>query len=496
MFDENSENVSKENQENVSPEAIYFPPKRMNPTDTIFRFIQSIKQMILGIGVGTIALIKESPKYAILFIGAFLLLLLVISFFSWLRHTYRVEDGEFRVEKGIFVRKRSYISLNRIHKIDFTANVLHRILHLVQVNVDTAAGGGGEELTAVRIQDARRLREALQGNQAEQDNQKENVAEQAEPARNPLESIYWRHLFLAGMTSGSAGFLMLGGLFLFSQVQQYIPESAYEQTYEYLIRLSIIFIIVVIVLGLIALWMLGTLGTVIKYGDFTIEKRPEELFVKRGLLETKELTIPYGRIQAIEVQQNILRKPLGVSRVIAITAASSDNFQESNPIIFPLLPDKDVERFLEKFVPEYAGMDKELIPLDRKGLKYYLFKHAFLFVLAFIPIAYFFPTYSWIPGIFIVLSLLFGWMKHKETGYRIDRQQLITRNWHGLTKSQTVFYPRRVHGYRKRQHKLQQIDSLATADFDMIGLGSEITLRHVSDEDANLIGDWHSRRKH
>src|SRR5699024_11837534 len=83
--------------------------------------------------------------------GAFLLILLITSFFSWLRHTYRVEDGELRVEKGIFIRKKSYISINRIHKIDFTANVLHRILKLVQVNVDTAAGGSGVRLTDIKL---------------------------------------------------------------------------------------------------------------------------------------------------------------------------------------------------------------------------------------------------------------------------------------------------------------------------------------------------------
>src|SRR5699024_12027416 len=82
-----------------------------------------------------------------------------------MRHTYRVEDGELRVEKGIFIRKKSYTSMNRIHKIDFTANVLHRILGLVQVSVDTAAGGSGEVLSAVRLKDANNLREALNSGQ-------------------------------------------------------------------------------------------------------------------------------------------------------------------------------------------------------------------------------------------------------------------------------------------------------------------------------------------
>src|SRR5699024_482625 len=132
----------------------YLTTKRMNQADTIFRFIKTIKDTMIGIGDGTLALIKQSPIYALLSIGPFLLLMLIISFFSWMRHTYRVEDGELRVEKGIFIRKKSYISINRIHKIDFTANVLHRILKLVQVSVDTAAGGEGEVLSAVKLQDA------------------------------------------------------------------------------------------------------------------------------------------------------------------------------------------------------------------------------------------------------------------------------------------------------------------------------------------------------
>src|SRR5699024_5560029 len=123
----------------------------------------------------------------------------------------------------------------------------------------------------------------------------------------------------------------------------------------------------------------GTLGTVIKFGNFSIEKRPEELFVKRGLLETKELTIPYDRIQSIEIEQSISRKPLKLCRVIAVTAGSGRSVREANPIIFPLLPYKDVEPFLKEIIPEYADIDHTLIPLNKKGMKYYMLIYLFIF---------------------------------------------------------------------------------------------------------------------
>src|SRR5699024_4064971 len=128
-----------------------------------------------------------------------------------------------------------------------------------------------------------------------------------------------------------------------------------------------------------------------------------------------ELTIPYGRIQAIEVEQNILRKVLNVSRIVANTAASGDKKEEINPIIFPLISNREIEPFLEEFVPDYKGINDGFHPPDKKGLKYYLLKNTFSFLLVLMPVIYFFPSYSWIPGNLFLLSLGLGWMKIKET---------------------------------------------------------------------------------
>src|SRR5699024_11696645 len=86
---------------------------------------------------------------------------------------------------------------------------------------------------------------------------------------------------------------------------------------------------------------------------------------------------------------------------------------------------KDVEPFLKEYVSEYTDIDHTLIPLNKKGLKYYMLIHSIIFIVAFIPIVYFFPTFSWIPALLIVIGLLFGRMKFKETGYLIDDKRII-----------------------------------------------------------------------
>src|SRR5699024_10149718 len=145
-----------------------------------------------------------------------------------------------------------------------------------------------------------------------------------------------------------------------------------------------------------------------------------------------------------------------------------------------LLPYKDVEPFLKEFVPEYADIEHTLIPLNKKGLKYYMLIHSIMFIVAFIPIVYFLSNFSCILALLFLIGLLFGWMKFKETGYLIDDNRIITSYWNKLTKCQTIIFKKRVQVYEKHQHKLQQVEQLATADFAMIGLGAQVTLKHLA----------------
>src|SRR5690625_2735721 len=128
-------------------------PRRQHPGAMIFNFIKTIKDTIFGLGVGFIITIKESLFYFFIFSIAILVIIIIASILMWFRYTYRVEEGELRIEQGVFIRKKRYIPINRIHKIDYTANVVHRLFKLVKVQIDTASGGAAEaNLSAVTIE--------------------------------------------------------------------------------------------------------------------------------------------------------------------------------------------------------------------------------------------------------------------------------------------------------------------------------------------------------
>lgn len=470
-------------------------PRRLHPAAMYFNLIKVMKETIFGLGIGLIFTLKESLFYFVIFVSIFLLLLIVSSVLSWLRFTYRVEENELRIEQGVFIRKKRYISINRIHKIDLTADVVHRLFKLTKVQIDTASSGDGAEvmLSAVTIADGARLRQALQSGK-----KSTKMEKNQEDTKNPTKKITWKRLFIAGTTSGSVGFILIAMLAGFSQIEDLIPRKIYNSTFVWITSLGIVFIIGFIIVGLFVLWLLGIAGTMIKYGNFTIEKREKELFIKRGLLETKELTIPFDRIQAVGIEQSIIRQPFKFVRIFAVVAGGSFDQSEPFPVLFPILREKEAEQFLAQFTSEHTiATDTDLIPLDKRGRKYYLFSMSILFILGLIPVIYFFPAYSWIPIILIILSLTLGWLQHKDGGYFISGKRITIRR-RRLNKVTITTYHRRIQSIEKSQHKLQAIEKMATTGISLIGsggLGTHYTLRHLTDEDANKIADWYSYRK-
>lgn len=468
-------------------------PQRLHPAAMYFNLVRVIKETIFGLGIGLILTLKESLFYFLFFVSIFLVLLIVSSFLSWLRFTYRIEDNELRIEQGIFVRKKRYISLNRIHKIDLTADVVHRIFKLVKVQIDTASSGGGAEvsLSAITVEQGERLRRALK--------KRENdfVIEGKTEKIFPTEKISWKRLFIAGTTSGSAGIILVALLAGFTQIEELIPKNIYNSAYMWVVGQSIVILVGLVIFALFLLWIFGIAGTMIKYGNFIIEKRENELFIRRGLLETKELTIPFDRIQAIGIEQSPIRQPMHFVQIFAVVAGGSFDKMEPFPVLFPLIHEREVDKFVQEFLPEFDQLETELIPLSKRGLKFYLFNSSILFILAFMAVAYFFPSFIWIALILLAFSIAYGWLQYKDGGYVIDGKRITLRR-RVFNKVTVTTYHRRIQSLKKRQHKIQTLQDLATIELSLIGLGglgTHYSLKHLEEKDANKIAEWYSYRK-
>lgn len=387
---------------------------RLHPVTILFNIIRTAREGIFLIVFG---LITFDRFYFILLLAVFVLLGLLLSVLSWYRFTYRLEAGELRMEYGVFVRKQRYISINRIQSIDLTAGVIHRMFKLVKLQIETAGSGKGAEasLNAVKLTDAMKLRNALKG--SKESHQRKELDRQ-ENSIHPSREITPKRLLLAGVTSGSAGIMIAFAAIAFSELEQFIPDHFYDWTYQWIIELGIVLIIGLAIIILFIFWLLGIAGTMIKYGKFTITKIGDELFITRGLLEKKQITIPLKRIQAIGIAESVIRQPFGfVTVFVEVAGGSLDRGEDFSTVLFPIMKKDEIEPFLHEFLPNYSIESVCFEPLPKQALKFYLIRACLPILLLGGAAIYFFPQFSWLAVIVLFIAFLLGFMRYRDGGF-------------------------------------------------------------------------------
>jgi putative membrane protein len=89
-------------------------------------------------------------------LGAFLIIRSVLSYF---RFTFNLTEESMEVQKGVFRRQKLSIPFERIQAVNFEQDLLHQVLNVVKVNIDTAGSGGAEvSLAALTRPDAEAMR--------------------------------------------------------------------------------------------------------------------------------------------------------------------------------------------------------------------------------------------------------------------------------------------------------------------------------------------------
>lgn len=426
-------------------------PRRQHPVAALTNVLGTLRDLLLplliifffGGGGGGNGLFS-SPWY----IGTFLMFLLVVGVARWMRFTYRVEDDEIRIEYGLFVRKRSFIPRHRIQVIDISSGVLQRAFGLVSLEVQTAGGGASEaRIDALTIKDALWIKENMSPEHEEEEvavadteqtldapgAEAEDAADAASGAERPapvsaaktasraavttsamgmskpVYALSWKRLLIAGTTSGSFGIALSIVGTIFAQMNTVVDDDAVYDFIETVAANDTVFFIGLAVVLVFIAWVLSIIGTVLSYGNFAIYKRRREMVISRGILEKKLTTIPYARIQAIRIQEGVLRQPLGFCTLYVDSAGFGEQSGKSTTL-FPLLRRSEAEAFIREMAPEYDRDPETVSPPPRAlrryiirtliptgvliGLSYWLLPFAH-FILPLIPLAVVLGYYRW-----------------------------------------------------------------------------------------------------
>ncbi|MBM7621675.1 putative membrane protein [Bacillus tianshenii] len=481
--------------------------RRMHPAAIAVSVLKRMKSIVLPFLFLVFLAVKDGETLGLLIFGAGLVVVFAATtgwgVAEWYRFYYWVEDGELRIENGVFVRQRRYIPQERIQTIDTSEGIIQRMFGLVKVQVETAGGGTEAEavLSAVTKEEAERLRDVLLKKGPGEsvvdvmDGDPGALLKEREISK-PTYTISWRSLFLVGTTSGGIGVVLSAVVAFISQLDQFVSYEDVVDRFDLVVQTSVYFIASVAFFVLFLAWMISIAMTMIKYGNFTVVKQGDELLISRGIIEKRQLTIPLGRIQAIRISQNLLRQPFGLATVYVESAGGAGG-KESDfaTILFPLVNVKEVSGLLQEFTPEYI-MQKHIQPLPKRSLPRYLIRLVLPALLVSSVVSYFFQPYGFFSFILVGLAGALGYGQYKAGGWNVRGSQLQL-SYRLVNKNIVLVHRKRVQAFEWKESEFQKRRQLQTINASIKSSVTSKSFRvvDVEKDDSVKIFDWYTYEK-
>ncbi len=295
--------------------------QRLHPASPVFDIISLARQLVpavIGASVSGIAALVPIGV-ALLVAGRYLL---------WWRRTWSFDGSVFRMDSGVLSRREVRIPAARIQQVELVRGLRHRLLGLATIEVETAGGAGRSEIdlevvrldvavalrdALVRARDAARLDRSAPLTGAPTGVPAGPVLPAASPADEVLVRLSTARLALAGVTGPQLFVLLPAAGWLF-QVLDDLPERAAGLVREGdLESAGPVAIAGAVVVGVLAWLAVAASASIVANHGFTVCRRGDDLVLARGLFSRRESTVPLRRVQAVRVDQSLLRRAVGLA---------------------------------------------------------------------------------------------------------------------------------------------------------------------------------------
>ena len=472
--------------------------RRLHPAAMIVGAVKTVRRWVSAVAFyGVAAIIGNGLDLSTiaLILGGVVLVVVgsaLWGFLSWRTTTYDVSGGAFRLRDGVVQKNERTIPLEHVQSVDTVQGLLQRLFGVYEVRVETAGGGSAEPdaaLSALDRASVEALRREIEGSRPAP-----AVDTDREAGPKVIRKLSTRDLLIAGATSGQIG-VALSLVAIGSQLaDDLVSQSFAERLLQTLAPRSagaVLFLILLV--GLFA-WLLAIAGTVLAYSGFTLSREGDFLYIRRGLLERREATIPLARIQAVRVVEGLLRQPFGLAMLRVESAGYGENAGVSTTL-FPLLPRRQARALLEVAAPEFA-VEPPLEKLPRRARRRYAFRAAApaLFVAAVSATPIYLISDSVplaaAPLLLVVPAVLLGLVRYRAAGFALADDRLVVR-YRSISRTTAIAPRKRLQSRGSIRSPFQRRLDLATFEARVAsgGGGSDLRVVDLEAESAqDLLG--------
>ena len=309
-------------------------PQRQSRLAVVFLALRTLRRVGLAQLVIAFVFLSRLPSAALLVVAPLIgLVVLGFGVVAWWRFTFCITDGELRVTRGVFSEDRLNVPLERVQSVSLEQKLLHRIVGLVQVAVDTAGTSEAEfEIDAVDRSVADALARAAAERRSapvEPVDADAGLATAPPPPPPPEREILRRdvgRLLRAGVARPA--FAGLAVLFPFLAVADDVgstlglelPEIDGPEPAVWMLWLIPVLLAVAIVAGLV----LNLIQIVLSEWDLVLTERDRGFRREAGLISRTARSTNIDRVQWLDTVRNPIETRLGIQRVALPTLGDGD----------------------------------------------------------------------------------------------------------------------------------------------------------------------------
>ncbi|WP_158095035.1 PH domain-containing protein [Gottfriedia luciferensis] len=470
-----------------------FEPKRQHPAYILSVFLEQIKNIIIPL---IILLVSGGKGSMFQYLFAILLVVLPVAsaIIKWYRFTYYVTEDEFRIRSGLFVIENTFIQKERIQSISINAGFIQQFFNVVSVRIETAGGKKAEGiLNAIPKDEALALKNEIL-------NSKKKKVESVVTEENSVQvdssidislTIETKKLFLAGITSFEVGIAFAVLASLFSQIEDLLPHSLYVAIYNQITTFTYMMYFIAFLGSLLLALIFSTIRYILKFANFTVQRRDNRIIISRGLFEKNEFTVSIKRIQGVVVKEGLLRQLFGYATIYVEAVGMGDKQEQGRHVLHPFIKTKDVQLFLKNFIPSihYDEISKRA---PKRARKTYYIRMILTFLLIASGIVLLPFVQFWAYGI-VLIGIFIAELAYRNAGYTLlDRTVILQSGYFSRT---TAILPKeRIQVLIGEQSFFQKRARLKSIYITILSsqYGHTYQVRHLDEKDVNRMIGWFS----
>ncbi|MCO7222608.1 PH domain-containing protein, partial [Klenkia sp. PcliD-1-E] len=302
----------------------------MNPARTSWRvvlvhtitFKQARQWVPVVLGIGAFRGLTDGPWAVVALAVGITAVSLVTAGLAWWRFTYADGASAVVVTRGLLSRSVRTVPLDRVRGVEVEAPPLHRLLGLVRVRVDAAAGAVGgtdEELVVDGLPraEADRLRAHLLARRAAP-----SAEAPAEPVEQELVRFDNRWLLYAPLVGSylAVPLAAVGALFRLADElpRRWRPDLGRpDLTDTAVVAVALVAVVLVLVVG-------SVVGSAVVNWRFRLTRRGGSLVAVRGLLTRRHTELEVDRVRGCAVSEGLGMRWVRAARATALVTGLGD----------------------------------------------------------------------------------------------------------------------------------------------------------------------------